>query len=325
VKALAQPSKQGFLYVLDRADGRPIWPIPEKPVPAGNVPGEWYSPTQPFPSKPPAYCVQSVNPDTVINFTPELHAKALEFISHFRTDGVYNPPTLATSGGSWGSLCAPGLLGATNWPGGCYDPDMHTVYLFSLNSVAVLGIVPGDPKYTEFAYVHGTPSAPAVPAGAQGGAPTGPPGMTPDGQSTIDGLPLLRPPYGAILAIDLKSGDITWQVAHGDTPDYIKRHPALKGLQIPRTGRPGILGPLVTKTLVICGEAGFVTTPFGVRGAMLRAYDKVTGEERGAVYMPAPQTGAPMTYRLGGRQYIVLAIGGGNYPAELLAFRQPRV
>ena len=107
-------------------------------------------------------------------------------------------------------------------------------------------------------------------------------------------------------------------------PDEIKNHPALKGLNIPRTGRAGLLGPLVTKTLVICGEAGFATTSNGARGAMLRAYDKKSGEDRGAVYMPAPQTGAPMTYMLGGVQHIVLAIGGGTYGAELVAFRLPR-
>jgi len=325
VKALAQPTKQGFLYVLDRQNGKPVWPIPETPVPAGDVPGEWYSPTQPIPSKPPAYSVQNVNADTIIDFTPELHAKGLELISHYRTDGVYNPPTLGTTNGSWGSLCAPGLLGGTNWPGGCYDPDTQIVYLFSQNSVAVLGIVPGDPKYTQFEYVHGVPSAASMPAGPMGSvSPPGPPHATPDGESTVDGLPLLKPPYGVISAIDLKSGDIAWQVAHGETPDNVKHHPALKGLDIPRTGRPGILGPLVTKTLVICGEAGFATTPFGVRGAMLRAYDKTTGDEKGAVYIPAPQSGAPMTYMLDGQQYIVLAIGGGNYSAELVAFRLPR-
>ena len=144
------------------------------------------------------------------------------------------------------------------------------------------------------------------------------------GALTVQGLPLMKPPYGSIAAIDLSKGDIAWRIAHGETPDDIKRHPALKGLAIPRTGRPGELGPLCTKSLLICGESGFFTTPNGARGAMLRAYDKQTGEEKGAVYMPAPQTGAPMTYMLGGFQYIVLAISGGNYSAELIAFRLPK-
>jgi quinoprotein glucose dehydrogenase len=324
VKALAQPSKQGFLYVLNRETGEPVWPIPEMPAPAGDVPGEWYSPTQPIPSKPPAYCVQSVNKDTIINFTPELHAKALEFISHFLTGGVYIPPSLATWDGNRGTLVAPSLLGGTNWPGGCYDPETHKIYVFAQNSVAVLGIIPNEPKLGDFAYVHGTPrQAPlSTPTELRGGG-AGAPSITPDGVSTIDGLPLLKPPYGTITAIDLNSGELAWQVAHGDTPDNIKNHPALKGLKIPRTGRTGIVGPTVTKTLVICGEPGIVTTSMGVRGAMLRAYDKATGEEKGAVYMPAPQTGSPMTYMLGGRQYIVLGIGGGSYTAELIAFRLP--
>lgn len=141
---------------------------------------------------------------------------------------------------------------------------------------------------------------------------------------TIRGLPLLKPPYGILSAIDLNKGDIAWQIAHGETPDNIRNSPELKGLTIPRTGRPGIVGPLLTKTLVICGEAGIFTTPSGARGAMLRAYDKATGKEVGAVYMPAPQTGSPMTYMLNGEQYIVVAISGGNYTGEFLAFKLPQ-
>src|SRR5439155_11072676 len=129
--------------------------------------------------------------------------------------------------------------------------------------------------------------------------------------------------YGRITAIDMNKGEIAWQIAHGETPDTIRNHPALKGLNIPRTGRPGLIGPLATKTLVICGEAGVFTTPSGERGAMLRAYDKASGREVGAVYMPAPQSGSPMTYMLNGVQYLVVAVSGGNYSGELLAFRLP--
>jgi quinoprotein glucose dehydrogenase len=137
------------------------------------------------------------------------------------------------------------------------------------------------------------------------------------------GLPLVKPPWGRITAIDLNKGAIVWQVAHGETSDTVRNHPALKGLNIPRTGRMGRIGTLVTKTLVIAGEGGFFTTPSGQRGAMLRAYDKATGKDAGAVYMPAPQTGSPMTYMLNGRQYIVVAISGGIYSGELVAFRLP--
>jgi len=133
----------------------------------------------------------------------------------------------------------------------------------------------------------------------------------------------VKPPYGRITAIDLDKGDIVWQIAHGETPDAVRDHPALRGLSIPRTGRPGYIGTLVTKTLLIAGESGFFTTPSGLRGAMLRAYDKASGKEVGAVYMPAPQSGSPMTYMLKGKQYIVLATSGGNSSGELLAFRLP--
>ena len=136
-------------------------------------------------------------------------------------------------------------------------------------------------------------------------------------------MPLLKPPYGRITAIDLDRGEFRWQIAHGETPDNIRNNPALKGMSIPRTGRPGILGEVVTKTLVIAGEAGYFTTPSGERGAMLRAYEKATGKEVSSVYMPAPQSGTPITYMLNGHQHIVLAIGGGIYSGELLAFRLP--
>jgi quinoprotein glucose dehydrogenase len=139
----------------------------------------------------------------------------------------------------------------------------------------------------------------------------------------VQGLPLMKPPYGRISAIDLNRGEIVWQIAHGETPDIIRNHPALKGKSIPRTGRSGIIGTLVTKTLVVAGESGYFTTPSGARGAMLRAYEKTTGKEVGAVYMPAPQSGSPMTYLLHGKQYLVVAVSGGNYSGELLAFRLP--
>jgi quinoprotein glucose dehydrogenase len=331
VKALAQPTKQGLLYVLDRVTGKPVWPIPEVPVEAGDVPGETYSPTQPIPSKPPAYDVQSVSPDTIIDFTPALHAKGLELISHYKTGGIYTPPMLATMDGSWGSLLTLATQGGTNWPGGCCDPQTQTLYVFSETTVAATSIIPvTDKSVSEFEYVRGTPGQALGRQAAMGSAAPraraarAEAGALRPGVLTVDGLPLMKPPYGRITAIDLNKGDITWQIAHGETPDDIKNHPALKGLTIPRTGRPGLLGPLCTRSLVICGEAGFFTTPSGVRGAMLRAYDKSSGAEKGAVYMPAPQSGSPMTYMLGGAQYIVLAIGGGNYPAELMAFRLPR-
>jgi quinoprotein glucose dehydrogenase len=178
--------------------------------------------------------------------------------------------------------------------------------------------VPPAPGASDMHYVLGTARDPASTTGPAAGAELD---ATP--QVTVRGLPLVKPPYGRITAIDLNRGDIVWQIAHGDTPDNIKNHPALKGLTIPRTGRTGRIGTLVTKSLVIAGEGGFATTPTGQRGAMLRAYDKATGADAGAVYMPAPQTGSPMTYMMNGKQYLVVAISGGTYSGELVAFRLP--
>jgi glucose dehydrogenase len=142
--------------------------------------------------------------------------------------------------------------------------------------------------------------------------------------NTGQGLPIIKPPYGRINAIDLDTGNFLWQVPHGETPEAVKNHPALKGLDIPRTGRNGAIGTLVTKTLVIAGEPGYGPTPSGARGSMLRAYDKRSGADAGAVYLPAPQSGSPMTYMLNGRQYLVLAISGGNYSGELVALALPK-
>jgi len=140
----------------------------------------------------------------------------------------------------------------------------------------------------------------------------------------VQGLPLIKPPYGRITAIDMTKGEFAWQIAHGETPDEIRNHPALKGLKIPRTGRAGLLAPVITKTLVVCGEAGYFTTPQGKRGAMLRAYDKATGVEKGAVFMDAPQSGSPISYMLAGQQYIVVSISGGSHPGEFVAYRLPK-
>jgi quinoprotein glucose dehydrogenase len=335
IKAVAQPTKQAFLYVFDRVTGQPVWPMEERPVPKGDVPTEWYAPTQPFPTKPPAYDNQGVLPESLINFTPALHEEAMKLVSKYKIGPIFTPPVVSKLDGPLATLVSPGAQGGTNWPGGSYDPETHTVYVFSQSAIAVLGLIPpGDPKVSDMDYINGmagvaprprramgAPPLPERPAAASA-APAGRGGGG-FGGLTVQGLPLLKPPYGRITAINLDKGDITWQIAHGETSDNIKNHPALKGLNIPRTGRPGLIGVLTTKSLVIAGEAGFFTTPSGVRGAMLRAYDKATGKEVGAVYIPAPQTGSPMTYMLNGEQYIVLAIGGGNYSAELVAFKLP--
>lgn len=305
VKAVAQPTKQGILYTFDRATGQPIWPFEEKPVPKGAVPGEWYSPTQPIPTKPPAYGVAGIpSVDDLIDFTPELRAEALKVVSKYKIGPIFTPIVVSKPEGPFGTILTTGV---TNWPGGSYDPESHILYVHAATGMVSNGLVPGDPARTEFAWVGGN----AAPAGD---APA----------LRVQGMPLVKPPWGAIVAIDMNKGEILWKIANAETPDNVRNNPALKGLNIPRTGRSAnTIGLLITKTLLIAGEPGTFTLPDGRQGAMLRAYDKASGKEQGAVYMPTGQTGTPMTYMLNGKQYIVLAIGAANYPAELVAFRLP--
>jgi quinoprotein glucose dehydrogenase len=321
IKAVAQPSKQAFLYVFDRVTGQPIWPIEERQVPQGDVPGEKYSKTQPFPTRPAAYERQGLAIDDLIDFTPELRAEAVKAIAPYKIGPVFTPPVVSRAEGPIATLQMASQAAATNWPGGSYDPETHVLYVNSQSAVATLGLVPPPQGAApDVRYHQGTVLAGPRLAGGSGAAGGGGTAVT---ALTVQGLPLIKPPYGRISAISLDTGNILWQVPHGETPDTIKNHPALKGVTIPRTGRPGHVGSLVTRTLVISGEPGFGTTPSGQRGAMLRAYDKKTGAEAAAVYMPAPQTGSPMTYMLNGRQYLVVAISGGSYSGELLAFRLP--
>jgi quinoprotein glucose dehydrogenase len=328
VKAVAQPTKQAFLYVFNRVTGQPIWPIDEKPVEKGSVPGEWYSPTQPFPSRPPAYDLQGFQLKDLIDFTPALHAEAVKAVSLYKLGPVFTPPVVSKADGPLATLALATSGGGTNWPGGSYDPETHIAYVFSQRSMSILGLVPGDPRVTDEAYIQGTAKTGARTVGGSGadaaaGTKSANDVAAEAGGLTVQGLPLVKPPYASISAIDLNRGEILWQVAHGETPDNIRNHPALKGLTIPRTGRAGVIGTLVTKTLVIAGERDTFTTPSGQKGAMLRAYDKASGKDAGAVYMPAGQTGTPMTYVTGGKQYIVVAIGGTGYEAEFIAYRLP--
>jgi quinoprotein glucose dehydrogenase len=316
VRALAQPTKQAFLYVFNRENGQPIWPIVERPVEQSDVPGEKTSPTQPFPTKPPAYDRQGFTVDDVIDFTPELKAEALQMVSKYKLGPIFTPPVVSKPEGPYATLALATAGGGTNWAGGSFDPETHIAYIPSQKSLTAIGLVPPREGQSDMRYISGSAAPRTGGNGGRGGEGAGP-GLT------VEGLPLAKPPYAQITAIDLDKGDILWQIAHGETPDNIRNSPALKGVSIPRTGRPGVFGVLVTKTLVIAGERGTFTTPSGEKGAMLRAYDKASGKEVGAVFMPAGQTGTPMTYTLGGKQYIVLAIAGPGFPAELIAFRLP--
>ena len=323
IKAIAQPTKQGWVYVFDRATGQPVWPIEERPVEKGEVPGEWYSPTQPFVTRPPAFDRQGFSHDDLIDFTPELRAEAVKLVSRYKIGPLFTPPVVSRWDGPLGTLMLPAATGGANWQGGAFDPETKMFYIFSNTAPTSLGLVPGNPERNgDFAFVAGTARDPAAPAPAAGGGGGGGEGGG-GGGLNVQGLPLVKPPYGRITALDLNKGELVWQIAHGETPDNIKNHPALKGLNFPRTGRQGRIGVLVTKTLVIAGEGGFFTAPNGRRGAMLRAYDKATGREVGAIYMPAPQTGSPMTYLLNGRQHVAVSISGPGYSGELLVLRLP--
>jgi quinoprotein glucose dehydrogenase len=251
----------------------------------------------------------------------------MKIASRYRLGPIFTPPVVSRLEGPLATLTLGTSGGGTNWPGGSFDPETQILYVFSQASLTALGVVPPPAGFSDMSYIQGLATTGPRLTGGSGAADATPGGAAAVGAAalSVQGLPLIKPPYGKISAIDMKKGEILWQIAHGETPDAIRNHPALKGLDIPRTGRAGVIGSLVTKTLVIAGEAGVFTTPSGQRGAMLRAYDKATGKEVGAVYMPAPQSGSPMTYMLNGTQYLVVPISGSGYSGEFVAFKAPKV
>jgi len=338
VKAVALPSKEAFLYVFDRVTGEPVWPIEERPVPQSDVPGEKTSPTQPFPSKPPAYARQYLKiPDDLIDFTPEMRAQARDNVARYRTGPMFLPPIVGDSKGLLAALTLGTASGGTNWPGAGYDPETHIVYA-QANQAAVFPISLRLPPqgFSDIRYVMGRNDTDFVVSegpgfGSAADAPQRPRARTPappapaapqPGGLTVQGLSIVKPPYAVISAINLDRGEMQWQVPYGETPDAVRNHPALKGKDIPNTGQPGSVGLVVTKSLVILGDTQ-VTSVTHPRGAMLRAYDKTNGKEVGAVWMPAPQSGSPMTYMLDGKQYIIVAVSGGAYSGEYIAYSLP--
>jgi quinoprotein glucose dehydrogenase len=338
IKAVALPSKEAFLYVFDRVTGQPVWPIEERPVPQSDVPLEKTSPTQPFPTKPPAYGRNFLKvPDDLIDFTPEMRAQARDNIARYKTGPMFLPPIIGDPKSFLGAINLGNASGGTNWPGAGYDPETHTVYA-EANQSAVTPITLRTPPAgftdihytmgrndTEFRVAEGPGFGSAADAPQPKKAATAPaaPAAPALGPLNVQGLSIVKPPYAVISAINLDKGELTWQVPYGETPDVVRNHPALKGMKIGNTGQPGSVGLLVTKTLVMLGDSQMTTTPEHPRAAMFRAYDKATGKEVGAIPMPAPQSGSPMTYSLNGRQYIVVAVSGGAYSGEYIAFRLP--
>jgi quinoprotein glucose dehydrogenase len=278
IEAVAQITKQSFVYVFDRVTGKPVWPIVEKAVPQTDVPGERTSPTQPYPTKPPPFDVQGITVNDLIDFTPELRAAALEAVKPFRLGELYTPPSVVGApDGTQGTLSVPGALGGANWEHGSFDPETGTLYIGSFTNVFNFGLE-HDSVRSDMRFI----SAGRVP--------------------NVNGLPLLKPPYNRITAIDLNRGEQLWMVPGGDTPDNIKNNPALQGLTIPNTGartRPAVMA---TKTLL------FATEGYGSR-AVFHVLDKKTGERIADIPLPGSVGGSPMTYMVNGTQYIALWVG----------------
>ena len=306
VKALAAVSKQAFTYVFDRVTGEPIWPIEERPVPPGDVPGEWYAATQPFPTKPPPFDQQGTSVDDLMDFTPELRQEALAVFEQYVTGPLFTAPSLVdeSPGGTRGTLQMPGVVGGADWGGAAVDPETGILYVPSVHSESVIGITRSEHPRSDMNLVLHS--------------------ITP-----IEGpreLPLFKPPYGRLVAIDLNQGEILWSKANGDGP---REHPDLRDLDLPPLGQPGRVSPLVTKSLVFLGEGGrtgvVVLNPIwgGAGGKMFRAYDKLTGEVVWEKELPGGTTAAPMTYMVDGRQYIVVTVGWDDLPSEYVALALP--
>jgi len=299
IPAVAQITKQGFVFVFDRTTGEPVWPIEERPVPQTDVPGEWTSPTQPFPTKPAPFTPQGMSEKDLIDFTPEIYQEALVIASRYRMGPLYTPPSVKQINGIQGTLLHPSAIGGANWPGGAYDPETGILYIPSGNEVVPIGLG-SDPSISDMRYI--------TLIDRQFGGPRG--------------LPLNKPPWGKITAINLNTGDTVWDVVNGDTPSFVKNHPDLQGLDIPPTGAAERGGLLVTRSLLFAGEGAGQWLSWG-GGAMFRALNKSTGKVIHEIKLPANQSGLPMTYAVKGKQFIVVAIGSPHHPAELVALTIP--
>jgi quinoprotein glucose dehydrogenase len=289
IDAVMQVSKQGFLYVFDRKTGQPVWPIEERPVPQSTVPGEQTSPTQPFPTKPPPFERQRLTDDDLIDFTPELKAKALEIVRPYDHGPLFTPPS------ERGSIQLPSNGGGANWSGAAFDPETHMLYVPSVTTPFLVQVVIPDPALSNLRYRKGGGALP-----------------------TIDGLPVVKPPYSRMTAYDMNSGTIAWQVPLGDGP---VNHPLLKDVTTgPLGGGRGYL--LLTKTLLFAAEREPQRGSAPAGPPMLRALDKATGVVLWKTALPQGPMASPMTYLYRGRQYIVMAAGAG-FESELVAFVLP--
>lgn len=330
IKAVMQPSKTAFLYVFDRKTGEPVWPIVERPVPQSTVPGEVTSPTQPFPTKPAPFDRQGFSEDDLIDFTPELRARARDAVKDFVLGPLFTPPSLRSEepGGKRGTLTVPGGWGAGNWNTGAFDPETGVYYAISHTQPGVRGVVKTTDPNATMAYAGQARGQQVAPQGEVVPPPEQPQnpntqGPWPGPQLSVDGFPLFKPPYGRITAIDMNTGDHLWMVANGDGP---RDHPLVKDLNLPPLGIPGRAAPLLTKSLLFLGEGSDSipgTNREGMWGKKFRAFDKSTGKVLWETELPAGTTGAPMTYVHKGQQYVLVAIGGRDSAAEWVAFSLP--
>ena len=291
IKAVAQISKTGFCFVFDRVTGKPVWPIEERPVPQSKIPGERSSPTQPVPTKPAPYELQGATEDNLINFTPELRQEAVAILNQFEHGPLFTPPS------EKGTINLPGWGGGANWWGAAFDPETGMLYIPSSTGPIVVKLSKPNPTYSNFQYSR-----------TMGGNPIGP-----------RGLPLFKPPYGRITAINLNTGEHTWQIAHGDGPRQKVNELLANGKDVGPLGAGGG-GPLLTKTLLFVGQG------YGGRGGssggganVFRAFDKATGKVIAEVPLEGRPHGTPMTYMAGGKQYIVIA----TYDGRLVALSLP--
>ena len=313
IKAVMQANKNGFVYVFDRTNGEPVWPIVETPVPQSIVEGEATSATQPIPSKPPAFDRQGITLDDLIDFTPALRSQALELVDNFTLGPLYTPPSPWIEGGNQGTLTLPSTWGAGNWNTGAFDPETGMYFAVSYTAADNLGIAPTSSESATMTHSLSR-EAPGVP--------------------NIQGIPLLKPPYGRVTALDMNTGELAWTVANGDGP---RDHPLLKDLDLPPLGIPNRPAPLVTKSLLFVGEGSdaVVGTVPGAGGAydgpdtgfdeswrwgtLFRAFDKSSGNTVFEIDLSAGTTGAPMTYMHEGKQYIVVAVSSQATEPEWVA------
>lgn len=305
IPAVMQPNKNGFLFVFDRRNGKPVWPIIERPVPQSRVPGEVTSPTQPFPSKPPAFDRQGMTENDLIDFTPELRAAAKQILDQYDYGPLFAPNTVIDErpGGKKGMISVPSAWGSGNWNTGAFDPERGVYYAVSMTLPEPNPLIKSKEPDATIAYevVEGPPPADLSMYG-----------MGPKG------LPLLKPPYGRITALDMNRGETLWMVPNGDGP---RHHPLLEPLHLPPLGTIGRPVPLLTKSLLFLGESsdsifGRVGTP---AASHFRAYDKSNGKVLWETELPAGTTGGPISYEVGGKQFIVVPVGGMDYGSGWIA------